>query len=82
MKTLDNQTARQVSADGERVYRERISSQERMIHTGDYVAIDPATGRYAFGGTLGEAVAALSSAGQVPLPFIRLVEQTIRLRHA
>ncbi len=82
MRTLDSQTAHQISVLGEEAYRSRIPSREKEEHHGEYVAIDTDGGRYAFGKTFGEAVAALSQGRPVALPFVRLVGMTMRLRHA
>ncbi|GEM_PF-6169023 len=82
MRTLDDQTARQIAAAGDRIYLDRVSAEEKAKHEGEFVAIDPDSGRYAFGRTLGEAATALSRGGQVPVPRLRLVGQTLRVMHA
>ncbi len=81
-RTLDRDQMRSLSEAGERLYSERISEEAKSAHRGQFVAIDPTTGRWAFGSTPPEALHALGVAAGGPLPYLRPVGFTFRLQVA
>lgn len=64
----------------ERFYSERIPEEEKKVHRGEFVAIDASAGRFAFGRTSPEALRTLGTTPGGPLPYLRPVGFTFRLR--
>ncbi len=81
-RTLKRDEMRSVTDAAERFYSERIAEAEKSAHRGEFVAIDPSGGRYAFGRTPPDALHALGPASGGALPYIRPVGFTFRLHAA
>ena len=48
-RTLTPEQRDWIASEGERIFSERVSEEEKRQHHGQYVAIDVVDGRYAFG---------------------------------
>ncbi|GEM_PF-3683869 len=68
-----------IVSEGERIFREKVSDEEKRQHHGGYVAIDILEGRYAFGPTFDEADEGLAPLPEGHLVYIKRIGLAFRI---
>ncbi len=81
-RRLTQEERDRIVSEGERLYRERVSEEEKRQHHGEYVAIDIVDSRYAFGASLGEADDHLSPLPEGHFVFIQRIGLPFRVHRS